>query len=213
MADEPSKTSETLTPANGETQAATTPNTNQETPTAAELQAQLESANKRIKELNSESAKHRKLAEAAIKAEEDRKAAEMSETDKLKADLDKAKQAQADVLAKANERILRAEVIAKAAALNFADPADALALLDKSKVKVNDEGEVEGADEALKELAKAKPYMLKRAVSGSATNPGEARQGETSEQRRARLYGSGGDIFSPSEASKHGGGVVFPGQH
>lgn len=173
-------------------------------PTAEELAAQLESAQKRIKELNAESAKHRKTAEAALKAEEERKQSELSETDKLKAKLEAAEKAQSEALTKANARVLRAEILAKAAG-KFIDPEDVVIALS-AKLSVDDDGNVAGLDDALKELEKSKPHWVKRAGAAtvSPTNPGEAATGETIEQRNARLFASGGQIFDP-----RADGVVF----
>lgn len=169
---------------------------------AEELAAQLASAEKRIKELNAESAKHRKTAEALAKAEEERKTAEMSETDKLKAKLDAAEKAQAELLQKANARIVRAEILAKAAG-RFIDPEDVVIAL-RDKLTVGDDGAVGGIDDALKELEKAKPHWVKKAPAMGVTNPGEANTGETIEQRKARLFGGGGQIFDP-----RADGVIF----
>ena len=173
-------------------------------PTVEELSAQLESAKKRIKELNTESAKHRKAAEAAIKADEERKQAEMSETDKLKAKLDAAEKAQSDALAKANARIVRAEILAKAAG-KFIDPEDVVAVLSP-RLSVDDDGSVAGLDDALKELEKAKPHWIRKANATIApTNPGEAMTGETDAQRKARLFSGGGIMFDARPD-----GVLFP---
>jgi hypothetical protein len=50
---------------------------------------------------------------------------------------------------------------------------------------------VEGLDTALKELAEAKPYMLKKGEKAQPrigpTHPGAGREGETVAQRRERL--------------------------
>jgi len=40
------------------------------------------------------------------------------------------------------------------------DPKDAFKLLDLSEVEIDEEGDIEGLDEAIKALAKAKPYLL-----------------------------------------------------
>lgn len=182
MADE-EKPGETPTPVEAET-------TKTEDRTVEQLQQDLAEAKKHIKELNRESTDRRKKLEALEKTESERKAAELSETDKLKAQVEQATKDREQALAKANERVIRSEVIAKAAALNFNDPTDAFALVDKSKFKVDEEsGEVEGVEDALKMLAKAKPYMLKnKTPTLGPTNPGgQNGQGETVEQKRQRL--------------------------
>lgn len=66
----------------------------------------------------------------------------------------------------ADKRTRNAEVRAVAAELGFAKPAQALALLDQSKlaaVKVNDDGDADSAavKTLLEDLAKDSPYLLK----------------------------------------------------
>lgn len=67
-------------------------------------------------------------------------------------------------------RLLNAEVKVLANELGFADWEDALALGDFSKVKENDRGDLEGVKEAMEDLAKKKPHLLK-------TKPGSGRFG------------------------------------
>lgn len=78
--------------------------------------------------------------------------------------------ARADVSAKTNLRLVRAEARAVAASMHFHDPADAAVLLGPNLggVKVNDDGDVdETAVKALVEqLAKDKPHLVK-------TDPGK----------------------------------------
>lgn len=77
------------------------------------------------------------------------------------------RKAEQDVTAKANERILRAEVRA-AATGKLADPADALKFLDLTQFEVGDDGDVD-ADEiadAIDDLIKNKPYLGAAAQGG-----------------------------------------------
>lgn len=147
-------------------------------------------------------------AEQYRQAQEARKSAEQKLAEQLKA----AEQRAAEVERTAQERLLRAEIIAQAAALNFAAPADAYALLDKSSLTPDESGNFNGIGEALKALAEAKPYLLKtRAPQVNPTNPNQGQPpAETPEQRRARIYGSGGNLFDPAAARNQGGGVQFP---
>lgn len=59
----------------------------------------------------------------------------------------------------ADQRIVRAEMKAAALKAGMVD-LDGLKLADLSKVKLNADGEVEGADELMTELKKAKPYLF-----------------------------------------------------
>jgi hypothetical protein len=116
-------------------------------------------------------------------------AASKSEADKLAEKVAKAEQREKEALARANARILKAEIMAKAAG-TFHDPEDVYLAL-KDKLSVGDDDTVEGLEDALKELGKAKPHWLKAADKSSprlhAGNPGAATEGETVAQRRLRL--------------------------
>ncbi|MFM9643566.1 hypothetical protein [Streptomyces turgidiscabies] len=70
------------------------------------------------------------------------------------------RKAEQDALAKANTRILRAEVKA-AAAGKLADPADAFKFLDLDQFEVDDDGNVDSDEvaDAIDELVKSKPYL------------------------------------------------------
>lgn len=70
----------------------------------------------------------------------------------------------------ADERIVRAELKAAALKAGMVDT-DGLKLADLSKVKLNDQGEVEGADELMTDLKKAKPYLFGAASTSNPTNP------------------------------------------
>lgn len=115
---------------------------------------------------------------AAFKAAAEGKAAEyVAEQDKRKVE-DAA-------LAKANERILKAEIRA-AAAGKLADPADALKFLDLSVFEVGVDGDVDTAAvmAAIEALAKSKPYLA--AQSGTSgivfESPGAHRTGANAGQ-------------------------------
>ena len=65
-----------------------------------------------------------------------------------------------DALEKANTRLVAAEVKAIGASLGLVDADVAISLLDKSKVKVKDDGSVEGVKEALEALKTSKSYLF-----------------------------------------------------
>lgn len=71
-----------------------------------------------------------------------------------------------DMQAKSFKRILNAEVKVFAKELGFADHEDVLALADLSEVKENDNGDLEGVEDALKALSVKKPHLLKAAPEG-----------------------------------------------
>jgi len=59
-----------------------------------------------------------------------------------------------------NQRLIRAEVTVKGAALGIVDSEAAALLMDRSAVRVDEHGNVEGIEEALKALVAAKPYLV-----------------------------------------------------
>jgi len=160
-------------------------------PTLEETQSELEATRKALSKANKEAASRRKELEKYEAAEEKRKQAEMTELEKLSKERDDALMAAEAAQKSAEAKLLKATIISKAAGLNFADPSDAFALLDRSELTLAEDGSVDGLDTALKELAEAKPYMLntdKPATKVGATNPSGGRStGETYEQRKARL--------------------------
>jgi len=107
---------------------------------------------------------------AERKAARDQAAAEKARADALQAKLDgkeaehqaaaEKAAAEAAALAKANTRILKAEVRAAAAA-RLTDPADALLHIDLSSFEVGDDGEVDAdaITTAIDDLISKKPYL------------------------------------------------------
>lgn len=88
-----------------------------------------------------------------------------SESERLTTEAQRAAKERDDALAKiaaADERVIRSEVRSRAVALGFADPEDAWALIDKAGVTLDEAGEVQGAEKAVKALADKKPHLLKR---------------------------------------------------
>lgn len=98
-------------------------------------------------------ARETKAALAALQAKLDGKEAEH------KAEQE-AQRVQSEALAKADERILKAEVRAAAAA-KLADPADALKFIDLSEFEVGSDGEVDSSAiaQAIDDLITSKPYL------------------------------------------------------
>ena len=75
----------------------------------------------------------------------------------------------AEAQSAASARIIRAEMKAAALKAGMVD-LDGLKMLDLGAIKLNDQGEVEGADAILEAARKAKPYLF-GAVSTSSTSP------------------------------------------
>lgn len=109
-----------------------------------------------------------------------REAEYAAEQERIKAQ----REAEAAALAKANERILKAEVRAIATS-KLADPEDALHYLDLADFQVGDDGEVDrnAVTAAVEELVKSKPYLAAQGgATGTVFSPTAAREGQTKVQ-------------------------------
>lgn len=98
--------------------------------------------------------------QAAAKAKKDADAANQTELEKEKAAREKAEADSKAVLETANKRLVDAEIKVLAKDAGFADVTDAVALIDRTSIQVDDQGNVTGAKEAVEALAKAKPHLL-----------------------------------------------------
>ncbi|SDR37583.1 hypothetical protein SAMN05443245_5241 [Paraburkholderia fungorum] len=142
-------------------------------PVVAPVQGKEVFSREYVQELRQENASYRTRANDA-----ERKAQE-AETKALKAQEEadaKAAKAASDADAKvqethtaADQRIIRAELKAEAIKAGMVD-LDGLKLADLSAVKIDEKGDVVGAEDMLKALKEAKPYLFKEATSSS--NPG-----------------------------------------
>jgi hypothetical protein len=105
---------------------------------------------------------------ATLKAAEEAKAAQMTELEKaqkeaadLKAAKEQAEKEKADILAQAQEKLLKAAILAGAAQKGFNDPNDAWLYVDRAAIKAKDDDAFEGIEAALDAVVKAKPYLVK----------------------------------------------------
>jgi hypothetical protein len=84
-----------------------------------------------------------------------------------KAEAKAAIEAAAVEKAAANEKLLKASVLGAAQSIGFVDPADAWLFLDRGKVQADESGNFVGVEELLKEIAKAKPHLVKPQSAGA----------------------------------------------
>ena len=91
--------------------------------------------------------------------------------------------------------VLTMSVEREAARLGFADPADAIGLIDRSLVTFDDAGKPENVKALLGDLAKAKPYLIASRRFGSADSgshgappPAAARTFTRTQLRDAAFY-------------------------
>lgn len=63
-------------------------------------------------------------------------------------------------LERANERLMRSAVLLAARTAGFIDPEDCWTYIDRSKLSVDEQGQVQGIEQAVKEVAEAKKHLL-----------------------------------------------------
>lgn len=124
-----------------------------------------------------------------LKADADKKRkAEMSEIEKLQTELEEAQTERQNAVARVMEITTRTAIEREAAKAGFHDPSDAYALLDWDEFEVQDDGTVKGVEDAVEELAKAKPHLVKNAslpdIDGQKR--GKQTKKEADEERIAR---------------------------
>lgn len=164
-----------------------------------------------VEELRRENAARRK-AEQDAAAERDRLAAQiaeheksqLSEKERAERERDEAQAAAKTAAERAASKLLRAEVVFHAGSLGFVDPDDALALLDRSQITFDDQGDPQGVKKALEQLATAKPHLLGGGGSGSPANPGGRRAG-------ARVY-TESEIADPKFYREHRADILAAGR-
>lgn len=114
----------------------------------------------------------RSWSDLGVKPEE---VAELLKTREGEAERQARREMERAAIAKANERLLAAEVRAAAKGV-LADPADALKFLDLSTVEVGDDGTVDSSaiEAAIGDLVKSKPYLAAAQGVGSwgSADPG-----------------------------------------
>lgn len=123
-------------------------------------------------------------SEALLKTE--REARKASDDKLLASDATTAEKVK-EVQTAGDQRVIRAELKAAAVKAGMVDPA-ALKMLDLSKVKLGDDGEVIGADELMTAAKKAHPYLFGTQSSSSthgAPNPGDQKVKKVSEMTDA----------------------------
>ena len=97
------------------------------------------------------------------KIEDEKKKAAMTESERLKTEKEEAEKKADEVTQRANQRLIRSEVIAQATKMNIVDADAAFALMDRDSITVDDTTDaVTGVKEALTILVKAKPYLIQK---------------------------------------------------
>lgn len=126
-----------------------------------------------LKRVRREAAKYRTdLRQLQAQAEEAQRA-QLPEVDRLKADLAAAQRQLTEREAQVAEQRLRSAVLTAAARQGFVDPEDAFRMLDREALALGENGAVDGIEEHLVALRKAKPYLVRSAAAPALqpTNP------------------------------------------
>jgi hypothetical protein len=85
---------------------------------------------------------------------------------------------------RANEKLMRAKIETESSKLGIIDPELAYLAMDKSGVKVKDDGSVDGVKEALEALLKTKPHLKGQIKPiGGPSNPGTQSVKENNSQK------------------------------
>lgn len=127
------------------------------------------------RKLRSEAKNLRERAKAAEKERDALKAAGMSDTEKRDADL--AKKDEQITTLESELRNLRVQ--AAAGGLGFVDPETATRLLDWDEI--DDPSDKSQVEKALRNLAKAKPFLMGGVANGADAGAGRQTEGRTSE--------------------------------
>lgn len=190
-------------------QAPTIPDTDGQEPQGTTEASQLDAdaLAKELKAARKEAAAYRTKLRQAEEDAEARKRAEMTELERVKADLEAERKARQEADDRRQALALRTQVITAAARLGFNDPEDAIRMLDQSTLEVDDAGSIDGLDDALGALVKAKPYLIKSTTGTiSPTNPAGGPQRTTQDQLRQEMFGpkntrlfEGGGVFWSQE--------------
>lgn len=112
---------------------------------------------------------------AKAKKEADNKA--KSDLDKEKERANKAENEKKIALEAANTRLINAEIKVIASEMSFVDKDDAVALVDRANIQVDDKGNVTGVKEAVEALAKVKPHLIGQGGGKPGGSPGGAGNG------------------------------------
>jgi len=137
---------------------------------------------------------------------------DLSEQELLKRRIAEMEQAAADWDAQAkvremeiNEKLLRAEVRMIAATLNFIKPEQAYKLADLTDVTFDDDGNIKGVEESLKELAKNNQHLI-QAADGPGSPPNKPGKTVTKDVALEQAMAEARQRFNIKDYSKQPGG-------
>jgi hypothetical protein len=145
-------------------------------PGAQDGQLDAESIMAELRKVRREAAKYRtelrKLQEAAQAAPAAASSGDGTDVERLQADLAATRAQMAERERLFQEQTLRSAVVGAAARSGFNDPEDAWRMVDHGELEVDEAGQVQGVEDALQALRRAKPYLVRASAPQVApTNP------------------------------------------
>lgn len=158
-----------------------------------------------VRRLRAEAAEYRKRMRELEQKVQEHETAKLSETEKLQKRLAELEREQANYQRERQERTLKYETMLQASRLGIVDPEAAYRLLDLTKIEFDEDGTPKNVEQALKELLKAKPYLVAQqsAAASSPTNPARTTTSDNDPFTLALYRGAG---LSPTTKGqvKHG---------
>ena len=143
--------------------------------------------NDKLNTVNQERSDLQARLEELEKAKTDSDRAEMDEIERLKLELTEAQTSTAEAVATSRTASLRSAVEREAAKAGFNDLADAWRMASLDDLEIDEAGNVNGADKAIKALAKAKPYLLRPAAESTNIDATDGR-GEGKQSTDPKAY-------------------------
>lgn len=125
-----------------------------------ELKAELERTRAALKAANKEAADRRKKLDDIEAQATARKEQELTEAQKAASRADKAEQALQALEARHRNTTINSAIRLAARTAGFVDPEDAVSLLDRTGLDIDENDNVTGVEAAIKALAKTKPHLL-----------------------------------------------------
>lgn len=174
----------------------------QSAPTGETSQADITRIMAELKEARTEAAKYRTELRSAQEKLSKFEQAQLTEQEKLQKRAEEAEQTAQALAQRLTDTLVRAEVMAQAQKHGVIDLDAAYRLIDRSLVKVGDDGSVEGVDKAVAALVKERPWLV-ASTTASVTNPQKSgRQEAESNPIIERIRSAGGDPFDVSRVPR-----------
>jgi hypothetical protein len=124
-----------------------------------------------VEQLRREAADFRKRATTAENKVTEHERQQLSETERLTAEVTDWKAKATDLESKYQTALIRAAVDREAGKQGAIDPDAVFALMDRTELKLADDGSVAGAEKAVKALLASKPYLVKAEDAGAGNPP------------------------------------------